>query len=202
MLYEETKVLRYRLDYSTEDFPLALSNQLGKLNALKKHKLQWSPGAREIFEAAQDRLQSISDDRERVLWGRTPAKIMQIASICTASLLAKTIERSTAEIAEQLVSSSDQMFVRGIDKANQYRVLEHADLRREVMALITDAHRTNAPPPTQAEIKAKYKTNAKHKRALADVFEDIEQNLSATLIDVHTKGRKRKGYVPYEGVGS
>jgi hypothetical protein len=199
MLYEETALIRFRSDYDVGDFPFLLHVELDKLAAIKKQRLGWARGAEDIFEAAKDRLQSILDDNQRQLWARTPEKIVKIGSICAASRFAKDIERSDMELAQLLVSRSDEMFLRGINEATKYRVLEHAELRREVVALITDAWRTGAPAPTKAEIVTKYKHNTKHKHALKDVFDDIEQSGTARIEDFRTGGRLRKGFVPCGG---
>jgi hypothetical protein len=198
MLYEETKLIRFRSDYHVGDFPFSLHTELDKLTAIKKQRLGWTRDAEEIFEAAKDRLQATTDENERQLWARTPEKIVKIGSILTTCLFAPDIGRAEMELADLLVRHSDEMFMRGINEANKYRLLEHAELRREVVALIEDAWHTGAPALTKAEITKRYKHNTKHKHALKDVFDDIEQSGTAKIEKFSTSGRLRKGFVPCE----
>jgi hypothetical protein len=188
---EEPELIRPRTNFASGDFPFALMTQLGKLHSIKPQRLDWTPGAKEVYEAELDRVYSETDERERKLWARTPEKIVRAASTFAAACFATVVERSHMEIAQTFFRLSDRAFQQGIEEAEKKRELTHAELRHEIARRIASDFGGAA---SASEIQRSFRHNTKHKGAIDDALQDMLNSEMLERQTVKTAGRSKEVY--------
>jgi hypothetical protein len=188
---EEAALVRPRSDYETGEFPWLLMEKLNKLQAIKSQRLDWTAGAKEIYEAEVDRVFRETDARKLKLWSRTPLKVVRAATTFAACRFATAIERSDMELAQAVMHLSDRAFKIGIDEAEKKRQLDHASLKLEIERRIEDDFDGEA---SLSEIKRSFRHNTKHKGAVDDALEDMVKSQTLETKWVDTGGRRKEVY--------
>lgn len=171
-------------------------DNLCKLQSIKSQHLDWTAGAREVYEAEVDRVFSEADQRKLKLWSRTPLKIVRAGTTFAACRFATAIERSDMELAQSVMHLSDRAFKIGIDEAEKKRQLDHAGLKLEIERRIVDDFDGGA---SLSEIKRSFRHNTKHKGAIDDALADMIQSQTLETKVIDTGGRKKQVYRFKEG---
>jgi hypothetical protein len=166
-------------------------DSLCKLHGIKPRSLDWTAGAKELYEAEVDRVFCETDERKKKLWSRTPLKIVRAGSVFATCRFAKVVERPDMEIAQSLMRLSDKAFKAGIDEAEKIRELSHSELRREIARCIADDF---AGQVSAAEIRRSFRHNTKHKGAIKDAMDDMLESGMLECEWVKTGGRKKEVY--------
>src|SRR5262249_39562439 len=127
IVLDEPVALYPKTDIGPSKVGYDLKLNLEKLYGIKtSRRLDWTPAAKEVYDAEVHRVFTETDERRRKLWSRTPEKIVRAASTFAASRFATKIERSDMEIAQVIMHHSDDVFRTGIDAAQKNRRLDHA----------------------------------------------------------------------------
>ena len=210
-LLDEPAMPRIRTDFEVADFPFSLMDNLCKLSSIKPRKLGWTPAAREIYEAEIERIYNETDERKRKLWSRTPEKIVRAASAFAASRFAKTVEREDMELAQVFMRQSDYVFQIGIKEAEKKRILDHAEIKLEIIRRlksefrceVTDEHgkpvvdEQGNPLVVYEASEAELRRTFRHNTTRRDAFPNAVGDLcdSGTLRREHRKTGGRDKYV-------
>jgi hypothetical protein len=193
---DERNTLYPNTDLEPIPLPYDLKLNLGKLYGIKTpRKLDWTPAAKEIYDAEVKRVHTDPDERKRKLWGRTPERIVRAASTFAASRFATKIERSDMEIAQAIMRQSDATFTFGIDEAQKKRTLDHAGLKLEIIRRLKVDFRNPETGKYEAsvfEIKRSFRHNSKHKKAVPDAIQDLIDSGTLKPAIIKTGGKHKE----------
>ena len=190
-LLEEPSLIRLRTDVGKVKFPGKLKDYLLRLGALKETELGWSASAKEVWKAEVERVHSQTDDRKRILWSRTPQKIVKAASVFATCRFTAWVERSDMELAQEFMRRSDHLFKKGMDEAQKKRTMDHAELKHEIIRRLEQELGGIA---SASEIKKSFKHNTRHKKAIDDALEDMLNSETLARGTVKTGGRDKVAY--------
>jgi hypothetical protein len=171
-----------------------LKIRLEALFKLKPRKLDWTPAAKEIWVAEEERIWR-SDERVQNLLGRTPAKIASIATTFATSRFAKLVERSDMELAQLILHESERTFKIGIEEAEKKRKLDHAAIKLEIIRRLKANFRnpeTGHYEASEYEIKRSFRHNSTHKKAVPDAIQDLTDSGTLTKHVIKTLGRSKE----------
>ena len=156
-------------------------------------------------------LKTETDERKRKLWSRTPEKIVRAASAFAASRFAKTVEREDMELAQVFMRQSDYVFQIGIKEAEKKRILDHAEIKLEIIRRlksefrceVTDEHgkpvvdEQGNPLVVYEASEAELRRTFRHNTTRRDAFPNAVGDLcdSGTLRREHRKTGGRDKYV-------
>jgi hypothetical protein len=194
VIFSEPKLIPMRRDFRVETIlPTKLQRDLEKLAAMKSHKIGWSKGAEDLYWAEVDALQAETSERKRVLFGRTPQKIQRAATTFATTRFAENIDLSDAEIARAIMRRSDRVFAEGMSKADKNRLLDHAEMKREVIRRLKDEFHDHEA--SEAELKVSFKHNNRKIGALKLVLQDcLDTKILEFIPNRKTGGRAKNVY--------
>jgi hypothetical protein len=189
---DERNTLYPNTNLELDNLPYSLKLNLQKLYGIKTpRKLDWTPAAKEIYDAEVHRVFTDPDERKRKLWARTPERIVRAATTFAASRFATKIERREMEIAQLIMRQSDTTFKFGIDEAQKKKKLGHASLKLEIVRRLKVDFRGEA---SLFEIKRSFRHNTLHKKAVPDAVQDLFDSGTLTEAYVKTLGKPKVVY--------
>jgi hypothetical protein len=166
--------------------PGKLKDHLLMLGALKETELTWTASAKEVWDAEVDRVHSQTDERKRILWSRTPQKIVRAASVFATCRFVTRVERSDMELAQALMHRSDPLFKSGMDEAQKKRTMDHAEIKLEIIRRFKSDFcdpNTGDCEASLFEIKQSFRHNTKRKDAIPKALIEYEEpKLSAVAV--------------------
>jgi hypothetical protein len=83
------------------------------------------------------------------------------------------VELSDIEVAQAIMRRSDDVLSAGMSNADKNRLLDHAEMRREVIRRLKDNREFPNHEASFAELKASFKHNTKKVGALKQVLDDM-----------------------------
>jgi hypothetical protein len=132
-------------------------------------KLDWGPGAKEIFDEVRVATRAETDDLRRDLLGRTAEKVVRVATILAAGCDADAVSREHMEWAHAWVRESDATLFSGVSEYMEEEKMEFAELCKEIIRRIRHA----GGAMTKRELGRSFQGNVRFRKELNEALAQL-----------------------------
>ena len=161
--------------------PISLLDNTGK----PSFRMNWGPGAEEVYEAIRNDVEKETDERRRELFWRSPEKTVRVATIIAAGCFDKSVTRGAMEFAREWVRKSDETLLTGVAEYMEEEKLEFSELCREIIRRVRQAGGTMK----HRDVGRSFQNNLRYKRDLQSALDHLVETSQLTLTKEDTGGR-------------
>jgi hypothetical protein len=158
-------------------------------------KLDWGPGAKEVYDAFRQEIECETDERRKELSLRSPEKAVRVATDVAAGCFAKHVARDHMEWGVHYVRQSDETLLVGVNEYMEEEKLEFSELCREIIRRVRHA----GGSMRKREIGRSFQNNLRYKKDLTSALDHLEETGQLIFAQDDTGGRPSPRYTFPEG---
>jgi len=161
--------------------PVSILNRTGE----PAERLEWGPGAEDVYHAIREEIEAETDDRKRELCWRSAEKTVRVATILAAGCFSSVVTREHMEWARDWVLGGDETLMAGVSEYMEEEKYEFGELCKEIIRRV----RRSGGSMLERQIKRSFQNNVRYKHETNNALQHLLETDQLVSTKMNDEGR-------------